>query len=62
MKKMLEKRMLLLLRVAASVSAENEGPEVAGRMPGLNENRKLSRMIVRRTRRGKGARGERQKD
>ena len=54
--------MLVLLRVAASVSAENEGPEVAGRIPGMNEDRKLSRMISRKRRRGKGAGGKRQKD
>ena len=58
--KTLEKRMLVLSRAAASVSAENEGPEGAGRMPGMNEDSKLSRIRIRR-RRGKETAGKRQK-
>lgn len=58
MEKTLEKRMLLLSRVAALVCAENGGPEVAGRMPGMNKDRKLSRIVRRR---GKGTAGKRQK-
>lgn len=58
MEKTLEKRMLLLSRAAASVSAENGGPEVAGRMSGINEDRKLSRIVRRR---GKGTAGKTQK-